>query len=111
MRIKALLSLGLAALASGLGLGLAAEPAAAFDFTTPPPAGWGHEQVVKHWVYYPRYHHVYRVHRGTDPYAYRSRRVGYYPYYGTGYWRPPQQAHHGRPPTYYPAWGKPRHHD
>jgi hypothetical protein len=109
MRIKALLSAAFAALT----IGLAAEPAAAFDWNrSHPPAGWGNEQVVRHWVYYPRYQHVYRTQAGTDPYAYRSRKVGYYPYYGAGYWRPPQRAHHGKPPTYYPAWGQgsARHH-
>jgi hypothetical protein len=105
MRMRALLSLGLAALA----VGMAAEPAAAFDWSTQ-PKGWSNEQVVRHWVYYPRRHHVYHLHAGTDPYAYRAARRGYYPYYGAGYWRPPQRAHHGTPPTYYPAWGQARHH-
>jgi hypothetical protein len=107
MRIKALLSAAFAAVT----VGMAAEPAAAFDWNTSrAPAGWSNEQVVRHWVYYPRRHHVYHLHAGTDPYAYRSRKVGYYPYHGAGYWRPPQRAHHGTPPTYYPAWGQARHH-
>jgi hypothetical protein len=114
MRIKSLLNIGLncgaAAVMSVAAAVLAASPAAAFDWGPHAPTGWGNDQVVRHWIYTPRYHHVYRVHSGTDPYAYRSRRVGYYPYHGSGYWRPPQRAHHGKPPTYYPAWGKGHHH-
>lgn len=89
-------------------------PAAAFDLhRSKPPAGWGKEQVVKHHVYYPRYHHVYHVHSATDPYAYRSEARGYYPYYNSGYWRPAAEVRHARPryvlPKYYPAWGYTRH--
>ncbi len=75
-----------------------------------PPAGYGHERVINHHVYYPRYHHVYRVHGTTDPYLYRPGHRGYYPAYNSGYWRPAHEMRH-RPqphyqlPKYYPAWG------
>jgi hypothetical protein len=71
-----------------------------------PPAGWGTVRPIKHWVYYPRYAHQYNVHSTTDPFAYHSRAVRYYP--GTSqYW-----SHHYHPqradfalPSYHPAWG------
>lgn len=46
------------------------------------PDGHGKARTVRHWVYYPRYTHVYRV----DPYAYQYSPRGYYPYYNSGYW-------------------------
>ncbi|MDX2287933.1 MAG: hypothetical protein NW217_03830 [Hyphomicrobiaceae bacterium] len=73
------------------------------------PVGWGHERVVTHHVYYPRYRHVYHVHAYTDPYAYRYEPRGYYPYYNSGYWRPAHEVSRKRYryalPPYYKAWG------
>lgn len=75
-----------------------------------PPAGWGRVQPVRHWVYYPRYHHHYHRHPVTDPYAYRYVRPRYYPYYNSGYWRPASVMHKRRAryhqPKYYRAWGR-----
>jgi hypothetical protein len=91
-------------------------PAAATDLhRTSPPAGWGQERVVNHYVYHPRYHHVYRIHGATDPYAYRPAHRGYYPYYNSGYWRPAHEMRHRhRPhyvlPKYQPGWGRNNHH-
>ncbi|MEQ8825195.1 MAG: hypothetical protein RIC14_12555 [Filomicrobium sp.] len=70
------------------------------------PAGWGKTREVRHHVYRPRYRHVYRYHRKTDPYAYRYEPRGYYPYYNSGYWRPSRvvRKRYRRPP-YYKAWG------
>jgi hypothetical protein len=108
LKILALLSFGF----------VAAVPASATDWHGVPgyhgPAGYGHERVIKHHVYYPRYHHVYRVHGGTDPYAYAPEHRHYYPYYNSGYWRPAHEMRHRpRPhyvlPKYYPAWGYPKH--
>lgn len=75
-----------------------------------PPAGWGRVQPVRHWVYYPRYHHVYHSHPVTDPYAYRYKRPRYYPYYNSGYWRSARVMRKRRRarflhPQYYRAWG------
>ena len=85
------------------------SPASAFGWHRhEPPHGWGRTRAVRHWVYYPRYAHHYYVHRRTDPYAYRYEPRGYYPYYGSGYWRPSRRVrrHRGyRAPRYYPAWG------
>jgi hypothetical protein len=110
MRLKALFNIGLAVLSAGITIGMAAAPAAAFDLDkVSPPPGWGTDRTVRHWVYYPRYHNLYHVHAGTDPYAYRSARRGYYPYGGSAYWRAPQharRAHLGTPPAYHPAWGR-----
>jgi hypothetical protein len=103
-------------LAAVLSFGLiGALPAAATDLhRTAPPAGWGQERVINHYVYYPRYHHVYRVHGATDPYAYRPADRGYYPYYNSGYWRPAHEMRnrhkpHLELPKYYKAWGYTKH--
>lgn len=73
------------------------------------PHGWAHERVVRHWVYYPRYHHIYHSNTATDPYAYQYQPRGYYPYYNSGYWRPrhlvAKNRAHFRHPKYYQAWG------
>lgn len=88
------------------------EPAAAWHRDRAPD-GYGQTRVVHHHVYYPRYVHVYHVHSGTDPYAYRYVRPGYYPYYNSGYWRPAHLVRKHRPhfrlPRYYQAWGYPKH--
>ncbi len=97
---------------AGVSFGLVGIiPASATDLIrTMPPDGWGQERVVKHYVYYPRYQHIYKIHGATDPYAYRPEHRGYYPYYNAGYWRPAQemrnrQKPHLQLPKYYPAWG------
>jgi hypothetical protein len=78
-----------------------------------PPAGWGQVRTVTHWGYYPRYHHVYRTHYATDPYAYSYEPRGYYPYYNSGYWRSAREMRLRRAHAYtyaphvpyYKAWG------
>ncbi len=92
---------------------------AVFATALPEPAqagfrdrGWGERRVVTHRVYRPRYVHVYRYRRGHgDPYAYRYEPRGYYPYYNSRYWKPPQyirRPRHYRQPPYYKAWGYPK---
>ena len=58
-------------------------------------AGWGH--------------HRYNAHSHADPYAYRYEPRGYYPYYGSRYWRPHREVRNRRfrfkQPRYYKAWG------
>lgn len=104
MRIKSLAAslFGLMSLAAA-----SATPASAFDWDRPDqPRGWGQERVVRHWVYYPRYNHVYLRHAYTDPYAYRYVPRGYYPYYNSNYWRPARVVRrHYHLPRYYQAWG------
>ena len=56
---------------------------------------------------------TYAADRG-DPYAYRYEPRGYYPYYGSPYWRPAREMllyrdrYHHELPRYYPAWGYPQ---
>jgi hypothetical protein len=100
--------LGLAAAVVGMALTLTTTPADA-GFRRH-PAGWGSERTVTHYGYYPRYHHVYRTHSVTDPYAYRYEPRGYYPYYNSGYWKPAhtmrcRKHRHYHQPPYYQAWG------
>lgn len=103
LKVLAVVSFGLAGLV----------PASAADLVrTSPSADCCHERVVKHHVYYPRYHHVHKFYPAPDPYGYRPEPRGYYPYYNAGYWRPS----HGRPyrpryefPSYYKAWGSTKH--
>jgi hypothetical protein len=115
MRLRSILSI-LVALAS---LGFAApDQASAFGYERHRPDGWGHARTVRHWVYKPRYNHVYYV----DPYAYQYSPRGYYPYYGSKYWVPSQvmrerkYAHYHnwnvQPPRYryYRSWGYPKKH-
>lgn len=104
MRIRTLLAI----VATAVGLGFAApQPASAFDFDRPDqPAGYGWQRTVRHWVYYPRYRHVYLTHPATDPYHYRWEPRGYYPYYNSGYWGPARaKRFHGKLPKYYASWG------
>lgn len=80
------------------------------------PHGWGKAHVIRHYVYRPRYYHVYAV----DPFAYRYWPRGYYPYYNSGYWQPTwyvrkrARLHYhcwtSCPPRYryYKAWGYPK---
>lgn len=108
MRLKSLMAL-VVAIAS-LGMVAAPKSASAFHWDRPDrPAGWGHVRTVRHWVYYPRHHHVYLKHADTDPYAYRYEPRGYYPYYNSAYWvKPRVKRFRGHLPPYYAAWGSPR---
>lgn len=108
MRLKSLLAL--AAAIATFGMVAAPQSASAFGWDRPDqPAGWGRERVVRHWVYYPRYRHVYLTHPVTDPYAYRYIPRGYYPYYNAHYWRKARiKRFRGHQPPYYKAWGSPR---
>jgi hypothetical protein len=108
MRLKSLLALAVAI--ASLGTVAAPQSASATHWDRPDrPSGWGHVRTVRHWVYYPRHHHVYLHHRHTDPYAYRYSPRGYYPYYNSGYWGPPRiKRFRGHTPPYYAAWGAPR---
>ncbi len=113
MRIRSLLA-ALAAMAA-LGAGAPQSAQAGWD-REDRPAGWGQERSVRHWVYYPRYNHVYLRAASTDPYAYRYEPRGYYPYYNSGYWVPACQYCRPRTnfklPKYYKAWGaKKRNYD
>ncbi|MBU2532894.1 MAG: hypothetical protein KKB37_09145 [Alphaproteobacteria bacterium] len=51
----------------------------------------------------------YDGYSGYDPFAYRYEHRGYYPYYGSHYWRPaykvPLRRFRYRQPRYYKAWG------
>lgn len=110
MRMKSLI--GKAAAVAALAV-LASAPAEAFGWERRgAPAGYGETRVIHHHVYYPRYRHVYHVHAGTDPYAYRYVQPRYYPYYNSGYWRPThlvkKRRAHYRLPRYYQAWGYPK---
>lgn len=111
MRLKSLLAVAVAMTAFALA---APKPAEATDLAhAVAPAGWGRSQVINHWAYYPRYHHIYRVHASTDPYAYESAPRGYYPYYNSGYWRPASEMrnrhrYNFKLPKYYQAWGYPK---
>ncbi len=106
----------LAAIALGMAVGsLAPHPASAFDRDLGNvPTGWHSEQTVRHWVYYPRYRHVYYTTGATDPYAYRYEPRGTYPYYNSRYWKPRAEVAKKRPhfvhPKYYPAWGANKKH-
>jgi hypothetical protein len=104
MRLKNLLAavFGLVAAAAVLPIS-----ASAFDLDRPDqPRGWDRIRTVRHWVYYPRYNHVYLRHGATDPYAYSYSPRGYYPYYNSGYWRPAKRVRHNlHLPPYYAAWG------
>ncbi|MEQ1717706.1 MAG: hypothetical protein ABL907_17300 [Hyphomicrobium sp.] len=108
MRLKSLLVAAFGFLSISFA---ASTPAAAFHWDRPDqPAGWGHMRTIRHWVYYPRYNHVYLRHGVTDPHAYRYVPRGYYPYYNSNYWRPAYKVrrnHHHLPP-YYAAWGAPK---
>jgi hypothetical protein len=117
MRLKSIL----AALVAVVSFALASpKTAQAFDRDRPDvPAGWGHERTVRHWVYYPRYHHVFLTHAVTDPakadpFAYHYEPRGYYPYYNSGYWKNRREMVRNRPhhvqPKYYAGWGAKKKH-
>lgn len=110
MRSKSLLAIATAVMALGLAAPKSAE---AFGWQRhTEPAGWGRMRTIRHWVYYPRYDHVYLTHATTDPYSYRYEPRGYYPYYNSRYWtsaaemRARRKARLPHPP-YYAAWGYP----
>ena len=56
----------------------------------------------------------YDRHSHSDPYAYRYEHRGYYPYYGSRYWRPAHKVKRRRfryrQPRYHRSWGEYRHH-
>lgn len=74
------------------------------------------ERVINHYVYKPRYVHVYHTVPQADPYSYRYARRAYYPYYGSRYWVAAEQMRYryryhwtGPKYVYQPSWGRPRH--
>jgi hypothetical protein len=108
MRLKSLLIAGFGLLTLAIS---SPEPASAFHWDRPDqPRGWDNMRTVRHWVYYPRYNHVYLRHGATDPYGYSYRPRGYYPYYNSNYWRPAYKVrrHRHHLPPYYAAWGSPK---
>ena len=76
-----------------------------------PPDGWGRTRTVNHYIYYPRYRHIYRVHPHTDPYAYHYEPRGYYTRSSSRYWRPAHKVHRHHKISgahryrYHKAWG------
>ena len=56
----------------------------------------------------------YDRHSADDPYAYRYKHRGYYPYYGSDYWKPAHKVKRRRfrfrQPRYHSAWGYYRRH-
>ena len=108
MRLKNFLALIMGAFTLAIAV---SGSASAFFWDRPDqPAGWDRLRTVRHWVYYPRYQHVYLNGAETDPHAYRYSNRGYYPYYNSGYWRPAESVkrHHNVLPKYYAAWGAPK---
>lgn len=114
MRLKTML----AALAALICAGFAApQKADAFGYRDRVPHGWDNVRTINHYVYYPRYRHVYHV----DPYAYQYSPRGYYPYYGSAYWVPARKIlkrnhyhyHHWNVQApryrYHQSWGYPKH--
>lgn len=108
-----------AAFAVVLGLAIQPSPAEAFDFKRSPvaPEGYHAPRTVNHFIYKPRYDHVYHVSHSADPYAYRYSPRGYYPYHASRHWVPAAHMkhrhraapYHGPKYTYHPAWGSKRH--
>ena len=119
MRVK---TMAAAALAAGLVAALPTS-ATAFDFDRAPvaPEGYHAPRPIHHWIYKPRYNHVYHVSGSADPYAYRYAKRAYYPYYGSRYWvsaesmRYRYRYHYDGPKyVYQPSWGRPKgdgHHE
>jgi hypothetical protein len=106
MRLKSLLIAGFGLLTLAI-----TSPASAYFWDRPDqPRGWDNMRTVRHWVYYPRYNHVYLRHGATDPHAYSYSPRGYYPYYNSGYWVPAHKIrrHRRHLPPYYAAWGSPK---
>ena len=103
----------------GAGLLAASSPAEAFGTRHWDPSRAPEhprlERFVNHFVYRPRYTHVYHTAPHGDPYAYRYARRAYYPSYGSQYWVPAAQMrnryrYHWSGPhyVYQPSWGRPR---
>ena len=107
MRMKSLMALAVAIASLGAVI---PQSASAFGWDRPDqPAGWGRLHTVRHWVYRPRYNHVYVSHPTTDRYQYHYAPRGWYPYYNSGYWGPARvKRFRGHLPPYYAAWGAPR---
>lgn len=102
----------LAAIAAAMAGLASTEASACWRDRCGPPDGWVAHEPVRHWIYYPRYRHVYLTHGQTDPYAYEYYPNGYYPYYNSAYWKPRREVKLRRArfkhPVYYPAWGAER---
>jgi hypothetical protein len=93
---------------------LSATPASAADIARE-PAGYNETRDVHHYRYVPNYRHFYHVSDGSDPYAYRYQRRGYYPYYHSNYWVKAEEmrkryryTYTGTKYRYSQSWGKPR---
>jgi hypothetical protein len=107
------------AIAVALGLIASASSVEAFGYHSKAPVapeGYHAPRTVHHWIYKPRYHHVYHVSHSADPYAYRYSPRGYYPYHASRYWVPAHQmksryrySFKGPKYTYHPAWGAKKH--
>jgi hypothetical protein len=109
----------LAALALGvLGAVGQTAPAAAWGWDpSVAPEGYDHPRVIRHYVYRPRYQHVYHSGNQGDPYAYRYAKRAYYPYSASHYWAPAEMmrnryrySYDGPKYRYQPSWGKPVEH-
>lgn len=106
----------LGAAAAVLSLSLASpRMALASNLDRPnPPRGFGSEQTVRHWVYYPRYRNFYYTYGQQDPFAYHYEPRGYYPYYNSGEWKPACCIARHRAnltgPKYYSGWGRNKKH-
>jgi hypothetical protein len=110
MRITSMAAYAVAALTFCMTF---STPSEAFGWRRDAPVGWGQSQKVRHWIYYPRYHHRYHRNSATDPHGYRWVKPRYYPYYNSGYWRSAaamRARHKARYPhvPYYRAWGYPK---
>ena len=111
--MRSMLVLAAATLSLAAGVSLTA-PAAAGDLMVKAPDGYAQDRTVNHWVYYPKYHHVYHVadRNEADPYAWTYSPRGYYPDYASRYWVPAEQMRYryryrftGPKFKYHPAWG------
>lgn len=102
----------LAAMAAATLLGFAAGAPAEAGRRVVAPAG--EERVVHHHAHWSRDWHAYRARPLVDPFAYRYEPRGYYPYYGSTYWRPAWEMRCRKRcapvlPEYFPAFGYPIH--
>jgi hypothetical protein len=114
----------LPALAAAACLGLMSLTASAHAWGWDPtraPEQPAYERFINHYIYKPRYTHVYHTAPQGDPYAYRYAKRAYYPYYGSRYWvsadnmRNRYRYHYEGPKyVYQPSWGRPKgdgHHE
>jgi hypothetical protein len=116
MRLNSMLAAAGLALALGMS---ATEPAGAFGTDpTVAPEGYGLDRVIHHFVYKPRYHHVYHSATHGDPYAYRYVRRAWYPYHASHYWVDAEHMRYryrynytGPKYRYQPSWGRPKDDD